>query len=1228
MHNTFSSAQTLQSESLARFVSFLLIIAFLLPPQLVIAQDVGGGETPPADAPAEDAPPSDDGTGSENDPLLQDLFSAPTENSQAEPSAEPALPEETSDEEDKGDEPPAPSLLDSGGGDTPPTISNTNLFSYQTLLPKVDGGTGALIQKIPLEIPPGRTPATTPEVALQYNSQELADEIAGYGWTLSIPYIERLNKVGSQALYSNTYFRSSLGGELASTTVANEFRHRIEDGRFITYTFANNTWTAYDKNGTRYYFGSTTAAQQSATSSTSNVNKWMLEEVRDTNNNYIKFEYAKNYNQIYPSKITYTGNGTTDGLMTVDFTYATRTDSYISYKPGFKVTTYWRLTQVLASVNGSWLRKYDLSYSAGHNTLRSLLSSVRETGRDSGGTELALPALSFSYSSTTPTYTAHTNKEVYNAARSTADQNGNGLPDLYVLKYDLCGGSDAVHRYYSLNSYPSFTDGDDCPVLTAGDYWSLTSSWEEGYAPVELGVRMFDINGDGMADIVRGYKDNTTATTSRYYEKQSGETWNEVTTSTTTIPVFAYNNGTNTYSTGLLGNVNGDGLIDYVLALNGLGANQPVSQTFLHTSFAGSTWTGTTTIFAAVNNMVTDPLSASSNELVDINGDGLDDWVKSTGGTTSFCLNTGTGWDTSCTSPWTIATSTRHANGWDRGIRFIDINGDALPDYVRSYTMPSYSSHTAADNEIGSWNYVYLNTGTGWATSTITTPEYIFNGNHLSTGIWTGKIEYNEMVDWNGDGIPDQAANTSTSTGIATQDILNRIVYPTLGTTTINYKLTPQLADVNPNLPAPVLVVTDITDDDGIGAAKTARYTYEGGKLYLSINLRDRRFATFKLVTKTDELGTTKTWFNQGDTTDTASSEQTDSYAQIGKPYREDIISNASTTMRQTLNKWTTVDQGDNGRNFVYLEKQLVEDWDGNNDHRDRASEFTYSTTTGNLTLQTDLGEVVGSSDGTYVDIDSDAVTKSLMYAASSSVNMSVLSAATTTNYGGTRVKETKYTYDNLAFGSVNKGNVTKEENWISGSTYASSTSAYNSYGLIATSTDPRVKSTTYVYDTYNFNVATATNPLSQTTAFTYDYATGKPATIKDANSRTRQFTYDPVGRLTEKKVPDPTSGSAVTETAITYTDGVLPSKTQETRSLNSATSTDRYSYFDGFGRAIQQRTEGSTNYITVDTVYGSRGLVATSTLPYFSSGSSRTAATTTTSLMVGPAHQYLLRRP
>src|SRR5258707_5925157 len=108
--------------------------------------------------------------------------------------------------------PAQPAFADFGG--TQPTVSNPQVFT-DTDLPKIDGPSGAFTQRVPLDIPPGRN-GLQPDVSLQYNSQNTSDGIVGYGWSLSVPYIQRLNKTGSPELYGTTsYFTSSIDCELA-----------------------------------------------------------------------------------------------------------------------------------------------------------------------------------------------------------------------------------------------------------------------------------------------------------------------------------------------------------------------------------------------------------------------------------------------------------------------------------------------------------------------------------------------------------------------------------------------------------------------------------------------------------------------------------------------------------------------------------------------------------------------------------------------------------------------------------------------------------------------------------------------------------------------------------------------------------------------------------------------------------------------------------------------------
>src|SRR5262249_11804973 len=162
----------------------------------------------------------------------------------------------------------------------------------------------------------------------------------------------------------------------------------------------------YDKNGTRYTFGASDQAQQNASASSTTIYKWMLEEIRDTNNNFVRYLYTKDSGQIYPSQITYTGNGGTAGIFTVNFTKASRPDPYTSYLPSFKVSTNYRISAITAAVNGTVVREYDLSYTSGNNGVRSLLSSVQELGWDANHqNQVTLPAMTFGYISSTTAFT-------------------------------------------------------------------------------------------------------------------------------------------------------------------------------------------------------------------------------------------------------------------------------------------------------------------------------------------------------------------------------------------------------------------------------------------------------------------------------------------------------------------------------------------------------------------------------------------------------------------------------------------------------------------------------------------------------------------------------------------------------------------------------------------------------------------------------------------------------
>ena len=640
----------------------------------------------------------------------------------------------------------------------------------------------------------------------------------------------------------------------------------------------------------------------------------MLEEIRDTNDNYAKFTYTRDNNQLYPSQIVYTGSGTTDGIFTIDFTKSARNDAYISYETGFKVATLYKITQIQTSVNGQWVRKYDLAYTVGNNNNRSLLQSVQETGRDDLGTQLTLPAISFTYSSTSVSFVQNNPaffEQVANAAHVVNDINGDGLPDKSIFYHNNSSGANNAALW--TNNFPSavgFGTQNDQP-----DIWAALVTG--GYGPSEQGTRFFDVNGDGLADLVHGYRLNDGTAERRWYANtysaQSGYAWTSTTT-VGTIPEFGHVSGIYNYTTGMLGDVNGDGLVDYVMALPSLGT-QDTNGVYLGNGRGFEA--ASTTLWSMPNMPVIGAQNGNNNQPIDINGDGLVDLQFSDGTQTNFLLNTGKGWGPA-DPRWAIATTTLQYvyDGitevyWDRGIRFIDMNGDGLPDYVRSYTMPSYSSASVPAIEVGTYQYVYWNTGSGWATSSITSlPSYITYGEVSGTNQWQGVQNHDEYVDWTGDGITDASDKVNQA---RRQDVLTQITYPTTGYTQVEYVPSPQ-THTNPQLPASILLVSKITNNDNNGNVQTIDYKYEDGRTYTA-NVRDRKLAGFSTISEIRTDGTTKTYYHQGNTASTSVGELADDVALIGQSYREEVYATSTGALvKRSFLNWGVTDQGDNGR--------------------------------------------------------------------------------------------------------------------------------------------------------------------------------------------------------------------------------------------------------------------------------------------------------------------------
>jgi len=1074
----------------------------------------------------------------------------------------------------------------------------------QLQLPRSETFTGALLYKLPIDIPPGRN-NLNPDIQLTYNNQHNnSDSIVGVGWEINIPYIKRYNKEGTNSLFDTDIFYSSLDGELVYGG-GNMYVPRTENGDFRLYNFSDGVWSVIEKDGKVHKFGNSTSTRQDDPNNSSNVYAWYLEETRDTNDNYIEYSYYKDGGEIYPEIITYTGHNTTPGNITIEFERELRDSVATSSDLGFVKVTKYLISEIRSEIDSDWVLKYELNYSLAKNSSTPLLSSSTKSGKDSEDNVTTLPPEEYSYQSEEKSWDDGNVWNIPQAVCGTGsgydygvrfvDLNGDGLQDLIRAHY--AGGIPPVT--YNLS------------YLNTGQGW-VAASWTipvlfSVYNHDERGARLVDVNGDGLTDILTSYTQTTGNEKSVYINTGDDFSYD----SSWVLPLY---NTVDSNDQGVrYGDINGDGLADIVQShSDGFGGD--VEAVYINT---GTGWELDSGWDVPVN-FVDSHGHDYGTRLVDINNDGLADLINYqsplsglTPTTNELYVNTGSGWELHATG--TIPTPFTRT-GTDQGVRLFDINGDGFVDIVKSYR----------DSSSVVTKTVYINTGhlTWEEDSSWTIPELFYSdsGDHC-TGV--------DLVDFNGDGITDilksHTTGTSTNENNERKESLTLISHAGGGKTAVKYEQTTQYTDssserINDNLPYIFDTVKSITYDDGLGSYSTTTYSYGGGEYYFNGPF-DREFVGFASTTETDPLGNvTKSYFHQGNGSNDELGEYDDHVSKAGKPYRTEKYDDDDNLFELNINTWNRYAINATS-SFVKLATTTTLVYDGDNDHRDTAIEYTYDDTTGNLTKKSEYGEVTASSNGSFTDTGTDKRSTDIAYAASTTPYIVGLpKQETLKDYANDVITDTKYYYDNLTYGSVNTGNLTKTERWVQGSEWIDTESTYNSYGFVTEEKDPRDMVTSYTYDTYDMYPATSTNAEGITTAYTYDYSSGKITQKIDPNEFVYQTIYDGLDRVIEEKQPDiETPGTLVTKTTYEYTDTKSETKVKQRNYLDATNIVDTYQYFDGLGRLIQTRTEveESNTYVVIDRIYNERGELEVESLPYFGSGSASTSPTTNTSLLV-----------
>ena len=548
----------------------------------------------------------------------------------------------------------------------------------------------------------------------------------------------RLIKVAGSGVYgaANSEYRTEVDeiskvvaygstANLAGGSAPTHFKVWRKDGMILSYGTVANTRFSLPGSGS--------------------IHSWKLYKAEDRNGNHYTVSYEGSYS--LPSEITYVGGHK------VAFKYdSLRSDARSQYMLGQKFTYDQRLNRIEVTRNNTIIRSYDLAYlqsigaynlsnitnitNPSANTEKSRLASVTECGQ--GG--VCMPSININW-------------ETDSQGFVTTSAASNKAPEALIEHYD----------------YQQYIEPG---VTTAATKEINRGNWA-------------DVNGDGLTDVVIAYiAPNGTPVLRTYIKTSSGwEKHEEGTTNDTwqlPEPLRNYEDAvTNMYTAffksevvnqGQFIDVDGDGLLDIVYAYKldreihqykGQVPGTPsdiedVKITYLNT---GNGWEESPAYKPKdyLFDYFTGPfgyqgVSTQRGQFVDINGDGLVDWITAihfrqsplTSRQETY-LNTGTGWvlNTDYKLP-TYFNEYFGNHSWGRA-ELVDVNGDGLLDLVEAYKSYWDNNYNLVAN-------TWINDGTKFVQdNSFNLLEAIYENN----GQTYSAVKRGSFVDVNGDGLAD-----------------------------------------------------------------------------------------------------------------------------------------------------------------------------------------------------------------------------------------------------------------------------------------------------------------------------------------------------------------------------------------------------------------------------------------------------------------------------------------
>uniref|UniRef100_UPI0040487091 SpvB/TcaC N-terminal domain-containing protein n=1 Tax=Rheinheimera sp. TaxID=1869214 RepID=UPI0040487091 len=493
------------------------------------------------------------------------------------------------------------------------------------------------------------------------------------------------------------------------------------------------------------YFGSDSAEAKVVHTGKTETFSWLLAYEQDlTAKNYIHYVYSYNDNaEVLLDNIYYTGSSATQlGNRRVSFEYASRPDINQQYVAGGMVMQTKRLHQVTSFLGNTRLHRYTLSYQSSEASQRSLLKSITQCSYLSG-TQQCLPSTVFDWQDEAVNYQleklAFNNSPVYQSERTIdglvphGDINGDGVRDWPNKFVSAEGNVIGSHTFELKNCIQSpLSRRKEC---VEGDFDNngLTDGWDVVNGKLVLLMtqanlqrsnintniplqsrqiatlqqdhirHIGDFNGDGWPDLVIYRFNSGTPKLDLYLHSKNKSAPYSVSSVSNLYQfntVLSGNELIETTTVEFIGDIDGNGLPDMaVSAVNAfqdghLGRFNPVP---VLQGFRLNASTGNSINF---NWLSFNPFTNNEqyfSYLIDINGDGLPDWLGWAGSSTNLHarINKGAGEFTELTDLG-IALAQRsytvvHSNEeWEiffepkyrSSFRVMDINHDGKAEFL------------------------------------------------------------------------------------------------------------------------------------------------------------------------------------------------------------------------------------------------------------------------------------------------------------------------------------------------------------------------------------------------------------------------------------------------------------------------------------------------------------------------------------------------------------------